>query len=85
MPPYYMNAISMKIFRIYDYGLVNRDSSILIIGGMCDGGASSLIAEYTDDEWEHVGNLQQGRYHHRAISNGDIIYIVGGSGTLRCV
>ena len=42
---------------------------------------SSLIAKYSIDKWEHVGNLQEVRRGHRAITNGDRIYVVGGDGT----
>ena len=30
--------------------------------------------------WEHVGNLRSPRKGHRAIANGDRIYIIGGDG-----
>ena len=76
----------MLLFRISGYGIVSRDSSVLIIGGKCEGNdAVSLIAKYTLDEWEQVGNLQHGRWGHRAISNGDRIYVVGGAGLYRFV
>ena len=55
---------------------------LLIIGGYCDAIASSLIAKYTIDKWEYVGNLQNSRYAHRSIANEDRIYVVGGYGTL---
>ena len=73
----------MRPFRISVYGVVNRDSSVLIIGGQCDGSSSSRIAKYTLDVWEHVGNLQHDRMGHRAISNDDRIYVVGGAGGFR--
>ena len=58
---------------------MSRASSILIFGGYCDRQTdSSLIAKYTLDKWEEVGHLQQPRNTHRAISNGDRIYVVGG-------
>ena len=44
--------------------------------------ASSLIAKYTIDKWESVGNLQAVRRAHRAIANDDRIYVVGGIQTL---
>ena len=50
----------------------------MIIGGYCDGIVSSLIAKYTIDKWERIGNLQQARRSHRTIENDDRIYIVGG-------
>jgi len=54
----------------------------MIIGGLCDDITSSLVAKYTIDHWERVGNLQNSRYGHRAIENEDRIYVVGGDGTL---
>ena len=68
----------MSKFSIHSYGVISRKSSVLIFGGWCDDSDSSLIAKYTLDKWEHVGNLQQARYGHRAISNDDRIYIIGG-------
>ena len=65
--------------------MISRKSSVLIIGGFCysEGcvGAecySSLIAKYTINKWERVGNLQEPRLSHRAIANDDRIYVVGG-------
>ena len=82
------NQFLYFLFRIYKYGVISRESSVLIFGGFCadgeSGSSSSRIAKYTLDKWEQVGNLQQNRYEHRAIANGDRIYVVGGSGTKRC-
>ena len=88
----FLDYISGHIFSIYQYiiytfsisryGVISRKSSVLIIGGYCDGFPSSLIAKYTIDKWERVGNLQNSRAIHRAIANEDRIYVVGGSGTL---
>ena len=64
------------------YGLISRQSSVLIIGGRCDAAYSSLIAKYTIDKWERVGTLQKSRQLHRAIANDDRIYVIGGQGTL---
>ena len=70
------------MFSIYWYGLISRQSSVLIMGARCDSVSSSLIAKYTIDIWERVGNLQNPRHYHRAIANADRIYVVGGEGTL---
>ena len=52
------------------------------MGGGCDGSDKNpLIAKYTLDKWEKVGNLQTDRYAPRATANGDLIYVVGGSNT----
>jgi len=59
--------------------LVSRQSSTLIFGGRCDGAISSLIAKYTNNNWEQFGYLQTSRHGHRAIVNEYQIYIVGGA------
>ena len=63
---------------------------MLIIGGYCDGSESSLIAKYTNlnnwqHKWEQFGTLQKAREGHRAISNVDRIYVVGGRNSQRFV
>ena len=72
----------LHVLSLSYYAVISRKSSVLIIGGQCDGITSSLIAKYTIDQWEHVGNLQNSRQYHRAIANDDRIYVVGGLGTL---
>ena len=78
----YFESGHIYTFSISRYGVISSKSSVLIIGGYCDGSASSLIAKYTIDKWESVGNLQKSRSYHRAIANEDRIYVVGGRGTL---
>ena len=82
-------CFSSHPFSISRYGVVSLKSSVLIMGGWCDGKGSSsgsvsgsLIAKYTIDKWEHVGNLQTRRDMHRAIANEDRIYVIGGEGNL---
>ena len=79
---FFSELLWLHVFSIYHYGVISRKSSVLIIGGYCNGDSSSLIAKYTIDKWERAGNLQKSRSGHRAISNDDRIYVVGGSGTL---
>ena len=77
-----------KYSSIHAYGVVSLSDSILIIGGRCDsipdfyGVSSSTIAKYklttTVEEWSKVGNLQKPRDYHRAIINGNRIYVIGG-------
>jgi len=73
--------LGLHVFSISGYGLISRKSSVLIFGGKCDGYVSSVVAKYTIDKWERVGNLQQARDGHRAIANNDRIYVVGGQAT----
>ena len=77
-----LRLISSYVFSLSRYGVISRKSSVLIIGGLCNSIDTSLIAKYTIDKWERVGNLQDSRANHRAIVNDDRIYVVGGEGTL---
>lgn len=70
--------LRIKPFSIYGYGLVSRKSSVLIFGGHCNGFHHALIAKYTLDKWEHIGNLQAQRAGHRAIANENRMYVIGG-------
>ena len=55
-------------FSICCYGTISRQASVLIIGGRIDGSDSSLIAKYTVDQWERIGNLQDSRGWWHGIS-----------------
>ena len=75
----YLGSLKSKgVFRIYEYGVVSRKSSVFIFGGVCDGQDSSRIVKYTLDKWEHFGNLQRARDGFRAISDVNRIYVIGG-------
>merc|ERR1712031_134448 len=59
----------------------------MIIGGYCDGVRTSIVAKYENEKWTLVGNCAPSwdqrnpwRISHRAISNGDRFYVVGGQG-----
>ena len=70
-------------FSIYFYGIVSRQDSVLVMGGLCDGVEVSRVAKFSSTgNWSRKGNLQEVRSAHRAISNGDRVYVVGGSETL---
>ena len=84
------NVSLYESLSFYNYGIVSRESSVLLIGGICDGPESYRIVKSTLDRWDYpsfekVGNLQNKRHSHRAISNGDRIYVVGGSGSQKFV
>ena len=74
-------------FSIRGYGVVSLTDSILIIGGRCtdmDGNRVDFanIVKYkvtaTVEQWSQIGNLQKPRTYHRALINGNRIYVVGG-------
>ena len=54
----------------------------LFIGGFVGGGTSEVatVACYNNAGWSKLDDLQSARRGHRAIINGDKVYVVGGSG-----
>ena len=54
----------------------------LIIGGNVWGSESEdegrIVALYNDDGWTRLADLQSQRKGHRAIVNGDKVFVVGG-------
>ena len=52
----------------------------LIIGGY-DGSYLATVACYNSSGWSRLDDLQSTRINHRAIINGDKVYVIGGTGT----
>ena len=53
----------------------------LIIGGYCFGWTSegvATVASYNEDGWKKLDDLQSTREGHRAIVNGDEVFVIGG-------
>ena len=69
------------VLSILRYASVSTQTSVLIIGGYSNNGISSFIVEYKDDKWTVIGNLNQARYGHQAISIGSLVMIIGGRST----
>ena len=74
-------------FSIRGYGVISLTDSILIIGGRytdMDGNYIDIsnIVKYkvtaTVEQWSQIGNLQKPRTFHRALINGNRIYVIGG-------
>ena len=51
----------------------------IIGGGNGESNDLSVIAEYKNDEWFNIGNIQQARYSHGAITSGLWTMMIGGS------
>ena len=49
-----------------------------LIGGLSDGIASDIIAQFKNDQWTVVGELLKARYGHRSIRIGGDILVFGG-------
>ena len=72
-----------EIFRISDYATASTDSAAYILGGwigtdIADHWKTSIIAEYKNNEWRNVGNLNEIKSSHSAIFHNGEYFIVGG-------
>ena len=66
-----------KYFSIYGYATVTTNQGALIIGG--DAGPKVVtVACYNNSGWSRLDDLQSARGNHRAIINGDKVYVIGG-------
>ena len=51
--------------RIYDYSTAHTSDAVYVIGG---GYTPDIVAEYKDDQWRLLDNLNQGRRGHGSIT-----------------
>ena len=65
-------------FSIYAYATVTTSEGALFIGGYADGSIVATVTSYNTDYWRKLNDLQSIRRFHRAIINGDKVYVVGG-------
>ena len=80
MEPNLCNKNFKRDLRIGYYATTSGKDSVYIIGGYITekGYRSSTIAEFKNDQWRNLGDLQQARYSHGAIKVGSLTYIIGG-------
>ena len=76
--------MKFPIFSITGYATVTTSQGALFIGGY--SGAQhradvATVACYNKAGWSKLDDLQSIRRGHRAIINGDKVYVVGGVGT----
>lgn len=57
---------------------------MIVFGGWNGRSDLSTVAEFsaTDDSWSKLGDLQQPRHGHSAITNEKTVLVIGGSGKL---
>ena len=68
-------------FSIFAYATVTTSQGTLIIGGCIAGSLQvATVACYNNEKWSRLDDLQSARAYHRAIINGDKVYVIGGSG-----
>ena len=61
--------------RISYYSTANSPDAAYIIGGTY---TQNLVAEFRDDKWTQLDNLNKGRSAHASITVGTRTMIVGG-------
>ena len=73
-------AESQPYFSIYFYATVTTSRGALFIGGAGnDGFEVATVACYNSSGWSRLDDLQSTRRYHRAIINGDKVYVIGGN------
>ena len=65
------------MFRISHYATASTDSAAYIIGGFARGDVST-IAEYKNNKWRKIGNLNEPKRSSSAILNKGEFIIIGG-------
>ena len=81
------------MLRITHYATASTDSAAYVIGGVTaqkrirgvrTSGRVSIIAEYKNNRWQAIGNLNQSKYWLSAIPyNGEHIVVGGYAGSDR--
>ena len=71
----------ISYLSIGSYATVTTGQGALIIGGQSGGSDVATVACYKKSGWSRLDDLQAARRGHRAIINGNKIYVVGGTAT----
>ena len=72
---------SSLYFSIYGYATVTTNQGALFIGGHDGPGPVTTVACYNSARWSRLDDLQSARWYHRAITNGNKVYVIGGGAT----
>ena len=76
---FYNFRFNFKILRICDFATASTNSAAYIIGGYGNGDEKlSTIAEFKNNQWLKIGDLNEKKYSLSAISHGEERLIVGG-------
>ena len=58
---------------------MTTDQGALILGGTDSTGDLATVSCFNSSDWSLLNDLQSTRYSHRAIMDGDKVYVVGGN------
>ena len=61
--------------RMYYYSATQTSDAAYIIGG---GASQNIIAEFKNETWRQLDDLNTGRYYHGSITLGSQTMIIGG-------
>ena len=67
------------LLSIYRYATVTTDQGELILGGTDSNGDLATVSCFNNSDWSKLNDLQSTRYSHRAIMNGNKVYVIGGN------
>ena len=71
----YQNTSTIYLRAISHYSTASTSDAAYIIGGFY---TSSIVAEFKDNQWRQLDNLNSPRKFHASLSVGDQTIIVGG-------
>ena len=71
------------MLRISNYATASTDSAAFILGGWDGNDRVSTIAEYKNNEWQRIGNLNEVKNCLSAIFHNGEYLIVGGDSKYR--
>ena len=72
---YDMIYINYLFSRMYYYSATQTSDAAYIIGGET---SQNVIAEFKNDKWRRLDDLNTGRYAHGSITLGSQTMIIGG-------
>ena len=76
----------LKILRIWGYATASTDSAAYIVGGYSyKYGRVSIIAQFKNNQWLKIGDLNENKYNLAAICQNGETFIVGGTAGNRLV
>ena len=75
-PIYLYSFVTINFSAIREYSTASTSYAAYIIGGYY---TKRVVAEFKDNQWRQLNNLNKGRYMHGSLSVGDQTIIIGGT------